>query len=84
MQVGDVGVWEGFTSTSYQKKETEQFDFQNCRAIKIYAPQGTSGLVINIKNGLSEHDEHELLLNKKMRFYVLSTNKEEIEVVILP
>lgn len=81
---GDVGVWEGFTSLTYQKKEATQFSGEDRRAIKIYAPKHTKGLVINEENGLSSHTEHEYLIGRKTRFYVLSTNKQEIEILLLP
>ena len=84
MKEGDIGVFKGFTSTSYQKNETEMFNMDDRRQIKIYTPAGTKGLVLNTDNGLSIHDEHEFLLNKGLRYYVLSTNKEEVEIVLLP
>ena len=82
---GSLGVWEGFTSTSFQRHDAEDFEIRdNRRLMKIYAPQGYKGLCINKYNKLSYHQEHEFLLGTGVRFYVLSTSKEEVELLILP
>lgn len=85
LKEGEIGVWDGITSTTYQEESSYTFDnSENRKLLKIYAPKGTKGLVINQDNGLAQYNEHEFLMPSNVRYYVLSNNNDEIEILLLP
>ena len=74
LREGDFGIWNGFTSTSYQKRPTENFVGPERYAIEIYAPKGFKGLSLNDFFNFSNHDyiqEYEILLPQNQKFQVI-------------
>ena len=84
VNVGDVGVWDGFASLSYDVESAHNFLYGNRVMFKIYAPSGYNGIAINNGNGYSYHNEHEFLVKNNARYVVLSKSDNLVEVVLLP
>lgn len=87
---GDVGKFKGFTSTSFQEGTVEKFkngyygDLDTRYKLKIYAPKGTRGVLVN--DTFEAVKEHEWLLPRNQRYYVVSVNHDtmEAEILLLP
>lgn len=92
LKVGDVSNFKGFTSTSYKREISERIftgNGNNEYLIKMYAPQGTKGIVITGSDPeFGSGSEHEFLLKDNTRFQVLNIdsgkNPPEAEVLLLP
>ena len=87
---GGVGKWKGYTSTTYQEATADRFkngydyDQPDRYKLKIYASEGTKGVLCNQQ--FEAIVEHEWLLPRNQRYQVLSVNHEtkEAEIVLLP
>lgn len=88
--VGDVDRFKGFTSTSYQEGTVEKFkngyygDLKDRYKLKIYAPAGSKGVLVN--DTFEAIKEHEWLLPRNQRYYVVSIDEKnmEAELLLLP
>lgn len=85
--VGDVSRFKGFTSTSYQEGTVEKFkngyygDLKDRYKLKIYAPKGSKGVLVN--DTFEAMKEHEWLLPRNQRYYVVSINNDTMEAELL-
>lgn len=87
---GEHGVFNGYTSTSYNYYMTADEEFHkkgwigdNRYQLKIYAPKGTNGVLLSDKENLYDGWQSEFLLNRNQKFIVLSKNEETREAEIL-
>lgn len=89
--IGETGVWEGYTSTSYSSQGTSSIGGGDWD-ITILAMKGVKGINANahttLTNGsnhqLTSHpNEKELLLGRKTKYTVLSKNLQNKECVVL-
>lgn len=97
LNVGDKGVFEGFTSTSLQKCIANRFSEGDGVAkynekqyvVKIYAPKGSKGAYISTESLDMEHgakwNQHEIVLDRNQKFVVISRDddKKEVEILLL-
>lgn len=82
LKAGDKGEFSSFSSTSYQESIAKGFGGGDRYKIKIYAPKGTKGVLVN-DDFDNEYHQHEWLLDKGQKYVVLSQNDETHEVEIL-
>ena len=76
LKVGDVKETELMFPTTYSKKYAEECRDEDSKyLIKIYAPYGTKGIMVDSPSLADElYDEYEFLMNKNQKYIVLDVN----------
>lgn len=81
LEVGDISSFESFSSTTYQRSIANNFMNDERYMIKIYAPEGSRGVLVN--DDFENPGQHEWLLDKGQKYVVISKDDENREVEIL-